>query len=415
MNRPWKPLLTGSLQTQALEIADAIVQDTAVLPLGKVPGLITGHTGYALFFEAAARALDPKWSDHAARSLQRAAALFTRRTRPPLSLHEGLAGMGWAAAHLSARYPDLDVEELCVWVDESLEAEMNRTPWPHPCDIRDGLAGMALYAAKRMPHATGRRLLVQAVDKAREVAERSAAGATWPMPRSHWALHGEDARFPQGLYTMGLAHGIPGALCLLGLAHAHGVSHDITRPLLEEGFRWVASRAEPGHPRFPHYMHGPEHVTDERFSWCVGNPGITAALWWAARAWKDAHWEARTLDWATRVAFEALERPPSASANLCCGTAGTAHLYVRLYQATGVSVFGEAAQRWIEHTLALRQPGQGPGGFCFEQDPSKPFTDVQFGAAGIALMLLAAATDQSPDWDETFLFSLGSPSFALEV
>ncbi|WP_157823837.1 lanthionine synthetase C family protein [Melittangium boletus] len=407
--------MTGSLQTQALEAAEAIVRDTAELPLGKVPGLIAGHTGYALFFEAAARALAPKWIDLAARSLQRAAALFTRRTPPPLSLHEGLAGMGWAAAHLSARYPDLDVEELCVWVDESLEVELNRSPWPHPCDIRDGLAGMGLYAAKRMPHPNGRRLLAQAVDRAREVAEHSASGASWRMPRGRWSLYGKDAQFPQGLYTLGLAHGIPGALCLLSLAHAHGVSLDVTRPLLEEGFRWVAHRAEPGHPRFPHYMHGLEHVTDERFSWCVGNPGITAALWWAARTWKDPHWEARTLEWATRVAVEALERPPSLSANLCCGTAGTAHLYVRLYQATGVSVFGEAAQRWIEHTLSLRQPGQGPGGYCFEQDPSSPLTDVQFGAAGIALMLLAAATDQSPDWDETFLFSLGSPSSSPEV
>ncbi|MET0406247.1 MAG: lanthionine synthetase C family protein, partial [Cystobacter sp.] len=331
--------------------------------------------------------------------------------RPPRGLHEGLAGIGWAAAHLSSRYPDLDVEELCVTVDEALDAELDRTPWPHPCDIRDGLAGMGLYAAKRMPHPSGRRLLARAVDTLQTVAEHSSSGATWPMPRRYWSLYGEGATFPQGIYTMGVAHGIPGALSLLSVAHALDVSREKARSLLEEGFRWVATRAEPGHPQFPHYFHGAEQVQDSRFSWCVGNPGITAALWWAARTWKDAPWEARALDWATRVAFEALERPPaSPNANLCCGTAGTAHAFLRLYQATGVSVFGEAAQRWVEHTLALRQPGQGPGGYCFEQDPESPLTNVQFGAAGIAMMLLAAATDQPPDWDETFLLSLGSPS-----
>ncbi|WP_204490998.1 lanthionine synthetase C family protein [Archangium primigenium] len=408
--------MSGSLRSQALEVAEAIVEDTAAFPLGKTPGLIAGHTGYALFYEAAARSLAPKWLDHAARSLQRAAALFTRRARPPLSLHEGLAGVGWAASHLAARHPALEVEELCVWVDESLDVEMNRSPWPHPCDIRDGLAGMGLYAAKRMPHPSGRRLLERAVARAHEAAERSALGATWPMPPSRWSLYGADATFPQGLYTMGLAHGIPGALCLLSLAHAHGVSREHTRPLLEEGFRWVANHAAPGHPRFPHYLNGAEPVTDTRFSWCVGNPGITAALWWAAHTWKDAAWEARTLDWATRVALEALERAPShPSANLCCGTAGTAHVFLRLYQATGQSVFGEAARRWIEHTLALRRPGVGPGGYCHEQDPNAPVTDVQFGAAGIALMLMAAATDQPPDWDETFLFSLDSPPTPPEV
>jgi lantibiotic biosynthesis protein len=410
MNQPWKPLLRGSLQSQALETAESIVRDVAALPLGRDPGLIGGYAGYALFFDAAARALAPKWMEHAARSLQRAAALFTRKSRPPRGLHEGLAGIGWAAAHLSARHPELEVEELCLWVDESVDAELNRSPWPHPCDIRDGLAGMGLYAAKRLPLPQGQRLLTRAVGKAREAAERTGAGATWPMPPRYWSLHGAEAAFPQGLYTMGLAHGIPGALCFLSLAHARGVAREQTRPLLEEGFRWVASRAEPGHPRFPHYFHGPEHVADERFSWCVGNPGITAALWWAAHTWGDAAWEARALDWATRVAFEALERPPATRhANLCCGTAGTAHLFLRLHHATGVAVFGEAARTWVEHTLALRRPGEGPGGYCFEQDPTSPVTDLQFGAAGIALMLLAAATEQAPDWDETFLFSLPTP------
>lgn len=400
-------MLEGALQDQALEVAEAVAHALAHQPPVRDPGLIGGHAGYALFFETAARSLDARWLDHVALSLQRATALFARRTRAPRGLHAGLAGLGWAAAHLAARYPELDVGELCDSVDEAVDDELDRSPWPHPCDIRDGLAGLGLYAAERMPHPEGRRLLERVVAKTEELAERTPEGATWVMPEGYWFLHGEEARFPQGLYTMGVAHGIPGALSLLSVAHALGVSRERTQPLLEEGFRWVASKAERGHPRFPHYFHGPQRVQDPRFSWCVGNPGITGALWWAARTWGHPEWEARTLEWAARVAHEALDRPPaSPSANLCCGTAGTAQVFLRLAHATELPIFEEAAVRWIQHTLALRQPGRGPGGYCFEQNPQQPLGNVQFGAAGIAMMLLAAAADHAPDWDQTFLFSL---------
>jgi hypothetical protein len=46
-------------------------------------------------------------------------------------------------------------------------------------------------------------------------------------------------------------------------------------------------------------------------------------------------------------------------APVSCGTAGTAHVCHRLFRATGVPLFEEAAVLWLRHTLALRQPGVG--------------------------------------------------------
>jgi hypothetical protein len=228
------------------------------------------------------------------------------------------------------------------------------------------------------------------------------------MPEGYLSLYGDPKKFPHGIYTLGLAHGMPGALALLAAAHAHGISRERAAALLEGGFAWVAAQAGPdGRADFPHYLHGDERVMDERFSWCVGTPGITAVLWWAARTWGHPEWQARTLAWAEAVAREALERRPVIpSANLCCGTSGTALLFLRLFHATRRPIFEEAAVRWFEHTLALRQPGQGPGGYCFEQNPERPEVSLQFGAAGIGLALLAAATAHEPDWDQAFLFSL---------
>ncbi len=408
MSDTWKPVLSGVLRAQALEAAEAIVTDIAHAPqVQRRLSLLEGHSGMALFFEAASRMLEVDLLDRVGHHLQLAALETLNAQSVPVSLHSGLSGLGWVAAHLSARHPDLDVEELCGTVDEALTQELERTPSPYSCDIRDGVAGMGLYALERLPHPTARRLLERMVALLEESAEHTAQGLRWPMPEGYLGLYGDPKRFTRGVYTLGLAHGIPGAMALLAAAHAHGISRERAAALLEGGFAWFTGHVgSEERPDFPLYLHGDERFMDKRFSWCVGSPGITAVLWWAARTWGHPGWQARMLGWAEAVAREAMDRRPSLSANLCCGTSGTALLFLRLFHATRRPVFEEAAVRWFEHTLALRQPGQGPGGYCFEQNPQRPDNSLQFGAAGIALALLAASTSQEPDWDQPFLFSL---------
>ncbi len=413
--RTWTPLLSGSLQTEALEAIRDIVADVVATPREKLPaGLLSGHAGFALFFDMASRATDSRLLDEVGVCLERATELFVlaRERKPVLGLHVGLSGVGWAAARIAANHPGLDVEELCAATDELVERELGRSPFPHPCDIRDGLAGLGLYALERMPHPSGRRLLERVVETLEELAQPLDDGSSWPMPPSHWALLGREAAFPRGLYMMGVAHGVPVVLAVLAAAHAHGVARERAQALLEKGFRWVARQARPeGPPRFPFYLHGDEPFADPyaRFSWCAGNPGIVGVLWWAARVWGHPEWQARTLAWAIAVAREALDQPLPRSANLCCGTSGTAHVFHRLFRASGVPVFEEAAVLWLRHTLALRQPGVGVGGYLlgqFGQEPERAVAALQFGAAGTALALIAAVSDLEPDWDQAFLFSL---------
>jgi hypothetical protein len=410
MSTSWTPLLSGPLHDEAVEAVEAIVKAVSTTPRERLPaGILQGHAGYALFFDMVARALDSRLLEEVGVCLQRSAEVFAHTRRPMPGLHSGLSGLAWTAAHLATRHPELDVEEVCAEADALLEEALEQTPFPHPCDIRDGLTGIGLYALERLPHPSGRRLLERVVGKLEETAQPQEEGLSWPMPQGYWRLHGPEATFPRGLYTVGVAHGVPGALALLAAAHAHGVARERAQVLLEKGFQWMARQARPeGHPHFPHYLHGAEPFADTegRFSWCVGNPGITAVLWWAARTWGHPGWRARTLEWATEVAREALHRPPSRNSNLCCGTAGTAHLFHRLFRATGLPVFEEAAVCWLRHTLALRQPGVGVGGYCFDQDAQRPTADLQFGAAGTALALLAAVSELAPEWDRVFLFSL---------
>ncbi|MET0401524.1 MAG: lanthionine synthetase C family protein [Cystobacter sp.] len=408
----WKPLLSGSLQSEALGVAEAITRELSALSLKDLPaGLLEGAPGFALFFEMVARTLNPDMIDKVGECLTEATAAFSRAKYHQLDLHGGLGGLGWVAAHLARRYPTLDVEELCVPVDELLEKEIQQPGWAYPCDIRSGLSGMGLYALERLPSPGARRLLSLMVRKAEETAEVTPEGKTWSMPRTYWYIYGREAQFPNNLYTTGVAHGIPGMVAFLAGAHAAGIEPERTSALLEDAFRWLDSRAQPGHPRFPHYFHGREPVLDDRFSWCVGTPGIIAALWWAARTWGHAGWQERTQEWALHIAREAMELGPvRGSSNLCCGSAGTAQVFLRLHQETQHPLFADAAVRWIQHTLDLRMPDAGIAGYCFEQNPKLLPPNLQFGAAGVALMLLAASTPVEPDWDQCFLFSLKAPT-----
>ena len=407
----WSAVVSGALRDDTLAAVEAVIQDVTAHASSRWPAnLSDGQLGFALFFDMASRLTGGRHDEDMVQSLMKAMELFAHSRRKAPGLHVGLGGLGWTALHLATRHPELDAEELCTEVDEALEAAL-RSAGPHACDLQASLSGFGLYALKRLPHPTGQRLLELVVERLVEMAEPAEGGLAWPLPRPYWKLHGAEATFPHGLYTIGVAHGVPSALAVLAAAHRLGIAREKAERLLRGGFGWLERLAAPeGAPAFPHYLHGTERFTDERFAWCVGNPGITAVLWWAAHVWGEPTWEARALEWARQVAHEALERPSTRSSNLCCGASGTALLFLRLFHATRLPVFEEAAVRWVRHTLALRRPGEGVGGFLFEQDPTRTMPVLHYGAAGTALALLAAATDLAADWDAAFLFSLPLPS-----
>ena len=97
-------------------------------------------------------------------------------------------------------------------------------------------------------------------------------------------------------------------------------------------------------------------------------------------------------------------------ASFCHGAAGLAHVFNRFYQTTGDPELGLAAREWVKRTLGFRVLGQGIAGYqsLHSEDPTREPQWVSMpgllsGVSGIGLMLLAAATDISPEWDRPFL------------
>jgi lantibiotic biosynthesis protein len=409
----WAPILDGVLADQARDAIAAIADSLSVPPPGIESGTLAGgHAGVALFYAYLARAGFGGDADQIAEEyLESAIDVLARQQMFP-SLYSGFSGVAWAAAHLSGPAPDVDEEDLNQDIDAALLTHLRRSPWRREYDLISGLVGLGVYALERLPRPVAAACLEQVVARLDETAERHDDGTTW-LTEPRLVPPSQRAEAPNGYYNLGLAHGVPGAIALLGAACASGVAAATARPLLDGAVAWLlAQRLPAGSSSHFSYWAGPGiKAESSRLAWCYGDLGLAAALLYAARCVGDVGWEREAL----AIARTAAARPPQDArvidAGLCHGAAGAAHIFNRLYQSSGDETFADAARFWCTQTLALRQPGQGTGFLSFE-----PVGDGKMdwraepglltGAAGVGLALLAATTSIEPTWDRMLLVAV---------
>jgi hypothetical protein len=168
-------------------------------------------------------------------------------------------------------------------------------------------------------------------------------------------------------------------------------------------------------PTFPIWLAPDFQSSPARCAWCYGDPGIATALLLAARGVAAADWERVAVALACRAAERAPEKTGIRDSCFCHGTAGLAHIYNRMYQATGEPELGRAARSWLDRTLDFYRLARDSGGSWVRgsTDPAQrePWSGVDLvdGAAGVALVLLAATTSVEPMWDRMFLVSAPRP------
>lgn len=300
----WTPLLEGGLKDRAMEsiatVLDAL--STGERDLDGSPSLAGGTAGLAILHGYLAQTEGGQ--DHAAlaaRLLQRATAAVA--DHPGFaSLYVGLAGVGWALAHLQDRLPGLGGENELTEIDQALLEHLDQSPWPDTYDLIDGLVGFGVYALERGPGAEAVACLERVIDRLAETAEHRPDGITW-VSRQEWLPPKYRHLYPHRYYNLGLAHGVPGVVALLGLSCAAGVAVAKAHPLLEGAVRWLLAQQTPG--GFPAGTEKEQADQPARLAWCYGDPGVAAALPWAARLVNEPAWERE----ARTIADRAAQRP----------------------------------------------------------------------------------------------------------
>lgn len=418
--RSWKPLVSGKLLlTTRSAIEDLSAGLLAVSPRDVRDAFFNkGYAGLALAHAVLESPCPGRGHLDRARSLLLRSFRYLSTHQAHFGFYDGFSGIAWVVEHLS-KLGTLGISgDANSAIDDVLGILLQRRqPWVSPYDLGDGLVGLAVYLLERMPRRSARVLLARVVDRLEETSEPHGSGITW-RSRPEWvtsraraALTAGNLAYPS--WNLGLANGICGVIAVLAAIHEAGISTRRVERLLKGAVAWLLEHRLPSNSQscFPGLVRRGVTPDPARTAWCYGDPGVATALLAAARAIRAPEWEHEAIS----VALEAARRPPNQTGvidgGLCHGSAGLAHVYHRLYRATGNRLFAVAARNWIKRTLAFRRPGGGIAGFFAWSRgyaPPPPWRSVPGflrGAAGIVLALLAATDSQPPDWDRVLLLS----------
>jgi hypothetical protein len=409
-------LLTRARTLEARAALEALSRGLRAVRLSSIadPCLADGLAGLALV-HAALDAAFPEMGHGACaqRALGRAIDLLATTILSP-SLYSGFSGVAWVAELLSGDPNARPQDDPNAEIDAALETYLARSPWTSPYDLMEGLVGVGVYALERMPRPSAKRMLALVVARLRETAQRRRPGIAWWSDPQWMPAHMRQTPHPD--WNLGVAHGMPGVIALLGRIAAAGVdlrTRMTARALLDKVVAWLLAQELPrdAASRFAWAVGRDLPREPTRLAWCYGDAGVAAALLVAARAVGESAWEKVSL----RIALHAAERTVATAGvvdgGLCHGAAGVAHVFHRIYRVTGEKRIGTAARAWFERALAMRKPGQGFGGFLAYVPVGQGKLGWRggpgflTGSAGITLALLAATTDADPAWDRALLLS----------
>lgn len=410
----WRPLLGGAPAEQARQAIQAIAHalQPSTIPITNL-SLGDGAAGIALFYAYLAQVEEREEYTAAALHYLNQAIDGVATAPLPYSLYSGLAGIAWTIMHLQGRLFEADPDAVDGGIDETLLAAVSQGPWPYDYDLISGLLGLGVYFIERLPAPSAVAGLTHLVTRLQEHAITQPNGIIWwTDPR--WLSAEGRTLLPTGCYDLGIAHGIAGVIVLLSQLCALDCAAAQARPLLDGAVAWLLAQQLPetAPSRFPTWVQPDGMRPPSRLAWCYGDLGIAVALLRAARLVKEPAWEAAACDLAQATAQRAQAQEDIQDTGLCHGFASIAHLFNRLYQATGDERFAAVARLWFTRTLAQRHPHQGIAGFLALASTSTAKLDrvadpgLLTGVAGIGLALLAALYPLPPAWDQLMLIAI---------
>ncbi|AYV32901.1 MULTISPECIES: lanthionine synthetase C family protein [unclassified Streptomyces] len=404
----WTALLSGPAAAKAVTVAVEVAEAVEALPPADVgPSLCDGAAGFAVLNAYLALALDDAAAAERAETWLRR-AMAGLRVRPRAGLFAGVAGVGWAASHVT-RLLGLEAKSLdpTTHINRALMTRLARSPWCAPFDLVSGLAGYGVYALQCLPTPGARECLEGVVRQLGELAIHTPEGVTWHTGPELLRDH-QRRQSPDGHHNLGVAHGVPGVLAVLALSAAAGVARPQAAVMASGAVDWLlAQRLDDTSPsRLPYWLNTDGFTVPARTAWCYGDAGAAMAVLVAARSLGVTAWEAEATVLARAAAVRAPEDTGVTDAWLCHGSAGLAHVFNRMWQATGDGQIGEGSRFWFMRTFDFHKPGGGDFAGYPKPDPwDGDGSSLLTGATGVALALLAAATAMPPSWDRTLLAS----------
>jgi hypothetical protein len=347
-------------------------------------------------------------------------------------LFSGLSGLAFAGCQLSrdgVRYRRMLASLDTIIATETI-ALATRVRTNHGLSVGDfdvisGLSGIGAYLLCRHHEPPIAIALRNTVDALITSVLRDQVPPAWYTPSD--LLYDESTRkmYPNGNLNCGLAHGIPGVLAFLSLVRLSGLSFDRLDDATVVIADWICANRQDDEwgANWPTAVHL-EAVSDggvavlrpsdparapggpSRAAWCYGSPGIARSLWLAGRALDRNKYRALAIEAMKAVFRRPIHARMIDSPTFCHGVSGLLAITMRFAADTHLPVFQQESQRLVAQLLQ-----------SFQSDSLLGFRNLEYGgnqtdqpglldgAAGVALVLLVAATGIEPTWDRIFLLS----------
>lgn len=369
--------------------------------------LMGGETGRALFFLSCYPLfLEEEDLEMAAEIIQDTTVKILSNPIYPYTFSSGLAGFGWLLAFVDREeLMDLGADQILEQLDEHLGSFMLMQTARANFDYLHGAMGVGLYFLARKQSAKRDAYLVQLI-------KALAEAATWTDQHCKWTFFNpEEGLLKEGVYNLGLSHGIPSILMFLIKAHQQNIWPEKTKQLIEGAANFLVSAAHEIPQKgayYPNEINVESKIVNSRLGWCYGDLGIAYSLLKSVEISKDQKVE----EFAFKVLDHTLLRLDLHEnyvydAGFCHGAAGIAHIFHQLYLLTHQDRFKQGAAFWLQQTLQMAQHTDGLAGYksfknadggVWHNDPS-----LLEGLAGIGLALMASPHNESQPWNEIFL------------
>ena len=413
----WTPVLNGAKREYAMQIVGSIAavlrqrfEDSASVTGADAWSLATGRSGVALFFAYYGSALGAD-DAHAFAARLVAESLDAAAGEAVVDyLFEGFTGVAWTLAHVDNWVLDVSEGDPNDAVDDALLGLVTTVPWSGEYDLLAGLVGIGVYALERIPRPRGQRLLAAVVNRLSEVAARDPRHPFWwtaedrlpaNLPvrisgtgawnyRGRPRCTGRDRAAGEGLRGRG-GQRAPHS----SIGPWNGCWHSDSPPKLAPRFRHSSARTG-----FP----------DAR-PW-RGATAILARLGSCSRRLSTplspGVGSASGRDRGSRRNAAGVGQRRRRPVDLPWRGRAGAHLQPATAGRPGPGVLRAAAEGWLGQIVDSWQPGVLWDG-CQTKDRTSAGGQAEpgflTGAAGIGLVLLAAATRIEPRWDRVCLLS----------
>ena len=213
-------------------------------------------------------------------------------------------------------------------------------------------------------------------------------------------------------FNLGLAHGMPAIIIILGKIYEQGIATEQVAVLLEQSINWLLSvRNAPDNEAtslFPVLVDEQgQAVTGKqsRMGWCYGDLGIGISLLNTGKLLQNERYTNTGHEiLAHSVNHRMLTNSNVHDTCICHGSAGIAHIFNRAYLSTGDPLFLDGANKWLQHTIEFYESPAGLGFFAEGKYQIKE--GLLEGISGVGLALIAALDKNTPpSWDRCILLS----------